>query len=115
MGTELISPRQFSEQIDRIIHSSTFRNAATLQRLLRYVSAKAFDGSARELKEYTIGVEALDRRPDYDTKTDTIVRVQIHRLRQKLAEYYALDGLQDPIIVEIPKGHYVPAFELRKS
>lgn len=111
---QVIPPEEFNEQFERIIRSDVFRNANTLQRLLRYVSSKASDGSAKDLKEYTIGVEALDRRPDYDTKTDTIVRVQIHRLRQKLRDYYEGEGVHDKLVIQIPMGHYVPTFELRE-
>ena len=56
-------------------------------------------------------MEAFGRPQDFDPKTDTIVRVQIHRLRQKLTEDYDSDGSRDPILVEIPKGHYLPTFE----
>ena len=72
-------------------------------------------GNPEGLKEYTIGVEAFGRKPDFDPKTDTIVRVQTHRLRQKLKEYYGQEGLHDPILIEIPKGHYCPIFRVRED
>lgn len=102
---------QCQQQVQRILKSATFRNAVTLQQLLQFLTARVFEGGADGLKEYTIGVEAFGRPQDFDPKTDTIVRVQIHRLRQKLTEYYEADGSRDPILVEIPKGHYLPSFE----
>ena len=99
------------QQVQRILKSATFRNAVTLQQLLQFLTARVIEGGADALKEYTIGVEAFGRPHDFDPKTDTIVRVQIHRLRQKLTEYYEADGSRDPILVEIPKGHYLPSFE----
>jgi len=106
------SPERCQEQVQRILKSATFRNSATLQQLLQFLTTKVFEGGGAEaLKEYTIGVEAFGRSDDFDPKTDTIVRVQIHRLRQKLAEYYDADGINDPILIEIPKGHYLPSFE----
>jgi hypothetical protein len=105
------SPDQCHQQVQRILKSATFRNAATLQQLLQFLTARAIEGGGEELKEYTIGVEAFGRPQDFDPKTDTIVRVQIHRLRQKLTEYYDADGSRDPVLVEIPKGHYLPSFE----
>ena len=100
-------------QIQRVLQSVAFRNAATLQQLLQFLASRALEHSQQEpLKEYTIGVEAFGRTQDFDPKTDTIVRVQIHRLRQKLKEYYDSDGSRDPILIEIPKGHYLPHFEL---
>jgi hypothetical protein len=89
-----------------------FHNASMLQQMLRYLAQKTFDPTAAEtLKEYTIGVEGLGRPLDFDPKVDPIVRVQIHRLRQKLKEYYEADGLHDAIVIEIPKRQYLPIFE----
>ena len=99
------------EQVRRILRSATFRNAATLQQLLTYLAAKSTAGTGETPKEYTIGVEALGRREDFDPKVDPIVRVQSHRLRTKLKEYYTVEGSQDPILIQIPKGHYLPTFE----
>jgi hypothetical protein len=102
---------QCQQQVRRVLQSATFRNALTLQQLFQFLAAKAIQGSAENLKEYTIGVEAFGRPQDFDPKTDTIVRVQIHRLRQKLKEYYDTEGSRDLITIEIPKGHYLPSFE----
>jgi hypothetical protein len=102
---------QCQQQVHRIIHSTTFRNALTLQQLFQFLADKAIAGAKEGLKEYTIGVEAFGRKQDFDPKTDPIVRVQIHRLRQKLKEYYDAEGSHDPILIEIPKGHYLPSFE----
>jgi len=93
------------------LQSAGFHNASMLQQLLRYLTKKAFDRGTETLKEYTIGVEAMSRPLDFDPKADPIVRVQIHRLRQKLKEYYDVDGLRDRIVIEIPKGRYLPIFE----
>lgn len=98
------------EQVRRVIQSSSFRTALTLQSLLQFLTDRAIHGLADGLKEYTIGVEALGRKPDYDPKIDPIVRVQSHRLRVKLKEYYQEEGSQDPILIQFPKGHYVPTF-----
>jgi hypothetical protein len=101
------------KQLDRILHSEAFRNALTLQRLLRYIATRALKDPSGELKEYTIGCEVFSRGPDYDPKVDTIVRVEVHRLRQKLEDYYRSEGTGDPISIEIPRGHYSPHFALR--
>jgi len=107
----LPSQSQCMRQIEKVLHSASFRNASMLQQLLQYLAAKALDHGGETLKEYTIGVEAFGRPQDFDPKTDTIVRVQIHRLRQKLKEYYDNDGIHDAVLIEIPKGHYLPIFE----
>jgi hypothetical protein len=99
------------DQVERIVTSKTFQNAPTLQQLFRFLAKRAVEAHSEEIKEYTIGVEALGRKQDFDPKTDPIVRVQVYRLRQKLKEYYQLEGSQDSILVDIPKGHYLPRFE----
>jgi hypothetical protein len=100
--------------VQRIVNSKTFQSAPTLQQLFRFLATRSLEAHTDEIKEYTIGVEALGRKPDFDPKTDPIVRVQVYRLRQKLKEYYELEGSQESILVEIPKGHYLPKFEVLK-
>jgi hypothetical protein len=109
--TEALNTEQCEQQVRRILHSATFRNATTLQQLLQFLAAKTTTGSNDVLKEYTIGVEALGRKQDFDPKIDPIVRVQSHRLRLKLKEYYDVEGRHDPVLIQIPKGHYLPTFE----
>src|ERR1700739_4713969 len=105
---EVLSAAQIEHQLQLILNSETLRNSATLQNLLQYLVVRAVDGCPDGPKEYTIGVEAFGRKSDFDPKTDTIVRVQTHRLRQKLKEYYGQEGLHDTVVVEIPKGKYCP-------
>ncbi len=107
------SPEQVREQLDRILRSGSFRNAPALQRLLQYVTSKSAEGRLTHLKEYTIGIDVFGRGNSYDPKIDPVVRVEMHRIRQKLKEYYQNEGVGDPIFVEIPTGHYVPSIVLR--
>lgn len=106
------SQERSHQQVQRILQSAAFRNASMLQQLLQFLVAKVYANGTESLKEYTIGVEVFSRSHDFDPKTDTIVRVQIHRLRQKLKEYYQTDGKYDPIVIDIPKGHYLPTLEM---
>jgi hypothetical protein len=99
-----------SEQLNRVLHSEVLRGAPLLRRLFEYIGSRSLDGRGAELKEYTIGVEALDRNADFDPKTDTIVRVQIHRLREKLSRYYLDEGREDDVFISIPRGRYTAVF-----
>jgi hypothetical protein len=99
------------EQVRRILRSNRFRNAMTLQTLFQFLTEKTITGDAHKLKEYTIGVESLSRRTDFDPRIDPIVRVQCHRLRLKLKEYYETEGARDRILIQFLKGHYVSTFE----
>jgi hypothetical protein len=105
------SQEQIQRQMQRILQSAEFRNAHTLQHLLEFLVAQACGPDAETLKESTIGLGVFNRPPDFDPKADPVVRVQVHRLRQKLQEYYETDGSHDPVLIEIPKGTYLPVFE----
>lgn len=73
-------------------------------------SGKELEGRGSELKESLIGVEVYGRSPDYDPKLDSTVRSEMARLRARLSKYYSIEGSQDPLRIELPKGGYVPAF-----
>lgn len=90
-------------QIRKILDSGTFRHTEVLKKLLDYLGRQ---DAAAELKEYTVGVDAFGKPPDYDPRTDSSVRVQAGKLRQKLDEYYRTEGAADALIVEVPKGHF---------
>jgi hypothetical protein len=94
---------QESAQIRKILDSAAFRNTEVLKKLLDYLSRQ---DPAADLKEYTIGVEAFGKSPDYDPRTDSSVRVQAGKLRLKLNEYYRTEGAADPVIIELPKGGF---------
>jgi hypothetical protein len=102
------------EQLSKILSSKSFGHAAVLQSFLRFVTEETIHGRGFAVSEYTIATRALGRGADFDSSSDTIVRTQAYRLRQKLNEYYASDGLLDPILIEIPKGHYIPSFRTRE-
>jgi len=115
LGADEPSIKDCKKQVERILNSDAFRTAATLQALLQFLTSKTINGESDCLKEYTIGVEALGRKSDFDPKINPIVRVQSHRLRVKLKEYYETEGYKDPILIQFPKGHYVPTFEISVS
>jgi hypothetical protein len=83
--------------------------------LLRYLAEHSLDHPGIALKEYQIATEVLGRPAGFDPQSDSTVRVQAGRLRVKLAEYYAHEGADDPILVEIPKGSYAITFLPRPS
>jgi hypothetical protein len=74
--------------------------------LLRFLGEKSTSGEADDLKEYTVGVDGLGRPSTYDPRHDAAARIQVGRLRQKLAEYYRSEGKDDPVVIELPKGQF---------
>lgn len=98
-------------QIERLTASKTFEASDVHRRLLQYLAEKSLAGEADRLKEYTIGIEAFGKPESYDPKQDSIVRLQVGRLRQKLAMYYQSEGASDSVLVEVPKGAFKVIFE----
>jgi len=104
---------QCFQQVDKLINSHSLRGSESLCKLLRYLAEHSLDHPGVALKEYQIATEVLGRPAGFDPQSDSTVRVQAGRLRIKLAEYYAHEGLDDPILVEVPKGSYALTFQLR--
>jgi hypothetical protein len=102
-------------QIDRLISSQVLHGSESLCKLLRYLAEKTLDHPGSPLKEYQIATEVFGRPLDFDPQHDSVIRVQVGRLRLKLAEYYGSEGTEDTIVVEIPKGSYVVSFHPRSS
>ena len=102
-------------QIDRLTNSHVLHGSESLCKLLRYLARHVLDHPGTSIKEYQIATKVFGRSADFDPQLDSMVRVQAGRLRVKLSEYYAGDGAEDPIIVELPKGTYVLAFHHRAT
>ena len=102
---------QVRAALKRILASNQFVHAESVSSLLKYIVEHALEGKSQSLKEYTLGVEVFHRGADFNSKEDTIVRVQARTLRSRLESYYQTDGREDPIRVIVPKGTYVPTFE----
>jgi len=94
------------EQLETVLRSQTLAGSPNLRVLLQYLVVKAIGGEEVHLKEYTIATEVFGRSGDFDSRTDSVVRVQAKRLRTKLQEYYELEGKSDKILIDVPKGHY---------
>ncbi len=103
------------EQINRLVSSHALHGSESLCKLLRYLAKHAVDHPGTPIKEFQIATEVFGRSADFDPQLDSMVRVQAGRLRSKLTEYYSSDGLEDPIVVELPKGTYVLSFHPRNA
>jgi len=97
-------------EVDRLVNSHTLHGSESLCRLLRYLADHAIRHPGVALKEYQIATEVFGRPTEFDPQLDSLVRVQAGRLRSKIADYYASEGAEDPILVELPKGTYALTF-----
>ena len=104
------SKQEVWEECERIALSDEFRMALAQQRLLRYLVSETLEGRGGNLKEYSVGLEVFQRSQDFDPRTDAIVRVTVGQLRRRLTAYYSGLGAGDPVMIQIPKGHYSAEF-----
>jgi len=102
-------------QVRRILQSKALRTSEVHRNLLTYLAEKSLSGEADALKEYTVGLDVFAKPDSYDPRQESVVRMHMARLRQKLAEYYRTEGLTDPIIVDLPKGAFKVTFETRPA
>src|ERR1700691_1758167 len=99
-----------ADELERLASSNCFRKAGRCLRLLRHLTSVTREGRSGKLKEYALGVTVLERPESFDPRIDPMVRLEARRLRLKLAEYYQEEGRGDPVVIDLPKGGYVPAF-----
>src|SRR5215470_7713834 len=100
-------------QIQRIVSSKAFKTSEVHRNLFNYLAEKSLAGEAHNLKEYTVGLDVFGKPASYDPRQESVVRMHVGRLRQKLAEYYRTEGVDDPVVVELPKGGFGLTFESR--
>ena len=101
---------EIHQQIERIRSSSEFHAPRRGRRFLDYIVEETLAGRADYLKAYTIAQEVFARDASFDAQNDPVVRIEAGRIRRALERYYLVAGQDDPIIITIPKGGYVPCF-----
>ena len=106
------SPQLINHSLNTVLGSNEFSRAPRLRRLLQYLVHKSIESGSKSLKGYTIAVDVLGRKSDFDPNTASIVRVVVRRLRSKLEKYYASEGKGDLVRFYLPKGEYALHYEL---
>jgi hypothetical protein len=99
----------------RVAESDVFARSVFLPKFLLYICELGLLGKTEELKEQQIGVRVFNRPPDYNPGDDNIVRNYAVQLRKRLSSYFEHDGQQEPFVIEIPRGGYVPVFHPRSA
>jgi serine/threonine-protein kinase len=98
------------QELDRVLKSAVFVRNDRLGAFLRFAVEQTLQGRGCDLKESVIATEVFGRKPDYNPKRDPIVRNEASRLRARLSQYYAEEGKADPLVIDLPRGGYVPVF-----
>ncbi|MGA3239204.1 MAG: malectin domain-containing carbohydrate-binding protein [Bryobacteraceae bacterium] len=106
---------QEKNELQSVLDSGIFNRAPNLAHVLTYVCSQYFEGAGEQIKEYNIAVEALGRPAGFDQKRDSIVRVEAHRLRKRLREYYEAEGAGHSVRIDIPSGQYAPQFVRQRT
>lgn len=109
-----LEPRVIREHLAAVLGSPPFVRSHRLQRFLQYIVDRELTGRRDDIQEYAIGLEVFDRGDAFDPRSDSIVRVEARRLRDRLADYYAGDGRREPVRIVLPKRGYVPTFERQR-
>jgi hypothetical protein len=99
--------------VKKAADSPRFARATLLREFLLYIAGHELSGHAEEITEQKIGHRVYKRNEVYSPADDNIVRVSAQHLRVKLREYYESEGRDEPWIIEIPKGKYIPLFRKR--
>ncbi|MCW8278221.1 hypothetical protein IMF27_23785 [Pseudomonas sp. PCH199] len=104
------------EEMERVLAlllaSPLFAKSRRMGSLLRFMVEHDLHSPNPPLTEHAIGIEVFRRDPAvYCTGDDPVVRVQVGRLRRKLAAHYATNGQQDPVRLSIPPGCYRMAYQ----
>jgi len=110
-----VSDPAIREQLLRMLDSVIFMHSHRLSRFLRFTVETTLAGQAEILKEYLIGTEVYDRKPPYHPSSDSIVRSEARRLRNKLKQYYESIGKDDSVFIYYRPGGYTPVFRLLRK
>jgi tetratricopeptide (TPR) repeat protein len=116
MPLDLLSDASLiKDQVSRIINSQKFRNSPILSDFLNFIVSETLAGKEDQLKEYVIATHVLKKKTDFNPQMNAIVRIHARRLRGSLEEFYGDVGQNDPVRITIPKGRYIPVFEINNT
>ncbi len=92
------------EALNRMLAAKSLARSKRISSFLHYVVEETLEGRGDRLKAFTIAQDVYGRDETFDPRTDTIVRVEAGRLRQRLKHYDETEGRNDLVLINIPKG-----------
>jgi len=110
-----IPPEQIKIQLQKLCESHEFKSKRVSCKLLNYIVIETLEGREYQIKGYTIGLAVFNKDVNFDADHDALVRINAGRLRRVLSNYYSNEGINDDIIIEIPKGSYAAKFSSKKT
>src|ERR1700741_2045879 len=98
-----LSAEECRAVVKRIVAAKQFQRAPRLREFLSFVVERKLEGTTQDLTESVIGHHVFGRPASYSPGEDSIVRTEARILRQRLERYFADEGRDEPIVLEIPK------------
>jgi hypothetical protein len=92
------------DHLNKVVSSAAFARAEQLRRLLAWLGGRSIESNPVPPSEREIGKTVL-RRKDFDTQTDSVVRKEMSRLREKLRLYYSTEGARDRVRIHYEGGY----------
>ena len=99
------------KELDQVLESRFFKTSRRCSGFLSLIVEEALNGNLANLKERFLGAKLFDRRIDYDTNADPVVRVTAGDIRKRLTQHYEVSK-RNGIRIVLPVGNYVPKFEV---
>jgi hypothetical protein len=99
--------------LNRVLASAQFRRSTRLRDFLTYVGRRSLKEGCDQIHEQEIGCKVFGRPDGYDSSVDTIVRVNATELRKRVELYFDSEGRHETLVMEIPRGSYIPTFHPR--
>jgi hypothetical protein len=99
--------------VERVASSVHFQRSRRLRDFLFYTCGRVLQEPGVEIPEADIAVRVFEKPADFDPSVDTLVRVQASQVRKRLLQYFTTEGAGEPVVIEMPKGSYTPAFRER--
>lgn len=106
---------EIRRHLEEIATGAAFKGSQRSQVFLRHVVESALRGEFEELRERSLGIALFDKRADYDTAEDAVVRVTASDVRKRLLQHYGTAGVAGAIRIELPSGSYLPEFHFAQQ
>ena len=111
-GRELTSDQidAVKAELTAILGSESFAASRRCRDFLECVVDLCLAGDRESLTERFLGVKLFNRAADYETATDSIVRVRANDVRRRLMQYYSVRRPNSKVRIGMSAGGYVPEF-----
>ncbi|MDE3164573.1 MAG: hypothetical protein KGN36_02120 [Acidobacteriota bacterium] len=100
--------------LDELFESEPFSSSRRCREFLRYIVLETLEGRGAAIKERTIAMDVFGKGADFDSQSESIVRVKANDVRKRLACAYT-SGLQGDVRISLPVGVYHPEFQFAEG